>query len=523
MNELELFASFLKSVLQSIEKEEAGENLQIMAQELKQNYEKIKAQGKEDAFFKFINTEYGDNKEICIFLLKYIYEKTHNSEFLAAYLEMKLEETFLANGDLFLELNLREQINGLLFLKGKIIPFLKEWEINQRIAETGPAKLNTVYGEIKKEERASELVVIFVKQILNVAHAPTRLLLEFATIMQKKLGKKVWIISAVLKTDIRLLNQVDIAGDFLVTNFTEQRGNCYVTYKEADIPVYQLMVEKGNEEEIKAVWDKIYELKPFCVWNLAAEPLWTAIAKQFTTSLYTLMRQGYPAVCADTVVNYIPTVRSGDKENKAFLLHKNIPVIETEFLFPYEKPSGNLKRNDVGIPEHVFCLGVAGTRLLTECSSLFLEALCRAAGEDKDLFVWFIGLSKGDQAEMEKKLNGKLRRYLLTEPKDNLIEYLNLFDLFVNPPRVGGGNTGAMALSVGVPVLTLNKGDIASVAGEEFTVETLGSYPEMIRKYKSDSAFYERQSKLARARIEEMTTGDEELAAIIQDVFDRIR
>ena len=92
MNEKELFACFLKSVLQSIEKEEAGEDLQIMAQELKQNYEKIKALGKEEAFFKFINTEYGDNKEICVFLLKYIYEMTHISEFLAAYLEMKLEE-----------------------------------------------------------------------------------------------------------------------------------------------------------------------------------------------------------------------------------------------------------------------------------------------------------------------------------------------------------------------------------------------------------------------------------------------
>lgn len=522
MNEKELFACFLKSVLQSIEKVEAGEDLQIMAQELKQNYEKIKALGKEEAFFKFINTEYGDNKEICVFLLKYIYEMTQMSEFLAAYLEMKLEETFLEDGDLFLELNLREQINCLLFLEGKMIPFPKEWEINQRIAETGPAKLNTVYDEIKKEERDSELVIIFVKQILTVTHAPTRLLLEFARIMQKKLGKKVWIISAVLKTDIGLLNQTDIAGKFLVINFKDQRGNCYVTYKEAVIPVYQLIVEKGNEEEIKTVWDKIYELKPFCVWNLAAEPLWTAIAKQFTTSLYTLMRQGYPAVCADTVVNYIPTARSGDKENKEFLLHKKIPVIETEFLFPYEKPSGNLKRSDVGIPEHVFCLGVAGTRLLTECSIPFLEALCRAVGEDEDLFVWFIGLDERAQAELEKKLKGKLRRYLLTDSQNNLIDYLNLFDLFVNPPRIGGGNTGAMALSAGVPVLTLNKGDIASVAGEEFTVETLEDYPEMIWKYKNDSVFYERQSKLARAKIAEKTTGDEELAAIIQNVFDRI-
>lgn len=522
MNESELFACFLKSVLQSIEKMGAGEDLLTMASELRQNYENIRAWGKEDAFYEFIKTEYGDNKKICIALLQYIYEMTQISGVLAAYLEMKLEEEILAAGDLFLELNLREQIVHLLFQEGKVIPFGKEWKINEAIAKTGPEKLNMVYAGIKKEERDSDFVVIFVKQILSVMHAPTKLLLEFSRIIQRKLGKKVWIISAVLKTDVELLKQAEIAGNFLITNFIEQRGNCFADYKETRIPVYQLIVEKGNEREMKAVWDKIYELKPFCVWNLAGDPLWTAIAGQFTVSLHTNMRQGYPAVYADAIVNYIPTDRPEDKENKEFLLRRNIAVLETEFLFPYEKPSGNLKRSDVGIPEEAFCLGVAGNRLLTECSDSFLHAILHAAEGDDGIFVRFIGLSESDRTELEKKLDGKLRRFLLTGHEDNLIEHLNLFDLFVNPPRLGGGNTGAMALSVGVPVLTLNKGDIAAVAGREFTVETLDDYPEMIWKYKNDSAFYEGQSKLAQARIKEKTTGDDELAEIIQNVFDEI-
>ena len=98
MNESELFACFLKSVLQSIEKVEAGEDLQTMASELRQNYENIRAWGKEDAFYEFIKTEYGDNKKICIALLQYIYEMTQISGVLAAYLEMKLEEEILEIG-----------------------------------------------------------------------------------------------------------------------------------------------------------------------------------------------------------------------------------------------------------------------------------------------------------------------------------------------------------------------------------------------------------------------------------------
>lgn len=522
MNDMELFAEFLKYVLQSIEKVESGQDSQALAVELKRKYERIKARGKEEAFHAFIKKEYGKEKEIYKFLLQYLCDMTRISGFLVKYLEMELEKQLAKDKDLFMELNLREQIASLLFQEGKQIPFQKEWRLNQAIAEIGPGYLNTVYDEIKKEERDPDFVVIFVKQFLNDSHAPTKLLLEISRIIQKKLGKKVWIISAILKTDIAMLEQLEIAGDFLVTNYAKQRGSVCVTYKEETMPVYQLIVEKGNEEEIKAVWDKIYEVKPFCVWNLAAEPLWTDIAKQFTSSLYTIMRQGYPAVCADMIVHYIPSVHPEDRENREFLLRNHVDLIETEFLFPYEKPCGSLNRRDAGIPEESFCLGIAGTRLLTECSDSFLETLFCAAKEDSGLFVWFVGLYEGDKEKLEKKLEGKLRRYRLTGYENDLIEYLNLFDLFVNPPRIGGGNTGAMALSAGVPVLTLDKGDIASVAGKEFTVESLKDYPEMIQRYKRDSAFYQRQSRLAKKRIEEKTTDDEEFAAIIQSVFDRI-
>ena len=522
MNEFNLFADFLKCVLKSIGNVESEEDLQKTKFELKQIYKKIEAFGKEEAFYEFIKNEYGDDEEIYAMLLQYIYEVTKISGALERYLEMKLEEQFLTDKDLFLELNLREQMVNLLFRRGKVLPFEREWNINARIAESGAEKLNTVYEMIKREDRNQDLVVIFVKVILSTAHTPTRLLLELSSIIQKKLGKKVLIISAVLKTDVRLLSQAGMTSGFVMLNHMEERGNCFIEYKGEKISVYQLMVEKENQAEIKAVWDKIYELKPFCVWNLAADPLWTVIAKQFTTSIYTIMRQGYPAVDADLIVNYIPAVHPADVKNKEILLSRNVDVMETEFLFPYEEPCKNLQRREAGIPEDVFCLGVVGTRLLTECSDLFLEVLCRAAGKDTGIFVIFIGLSEEEEAGLEKKLKGKLERYRLTGMKDDLIEYLDLLDLFVNPPRVGGGNTGAMALSVGVPVLTLDKGDIAAVAGKEFTVETLDDYPEMIWKYKNDSEFYQRQSRRAKEQIEEKTTGDEELAAIIQNVFDRI-
>ncbi len=127
--------------------------------------------------------------------------------------------------------------------------------------------------------------------------------------------------------------------------------------------------------------------------------------------------------------------------------------------------------------------------------------------------------------EFEKRLRdykNLFERHTSVGARADLIESLRLLDIFVNPPRIGGGNTGAMAMSIGIPVISLKAGDIAAVAGEEFTAETLSDYPELILKYKNDIGFYEKQSRLAEDRILEKTTDDEKLAAIIQKIFDRI-
>ena len=238
------------------------------------------------------------------------------------------------------------------------------------------------------------------------------------------------------------------------------------------------------------------------------------------------MNQGYPAVDADYIVHYIPSDDKEDKENKEFLLKKNIGMIETEFLFPYDKPQKNLQKKDFGIPDgDVFVLGVVGTRLLEECTDEFLEILDRSIDKDKNIFVLFFGFIRENIPKFEKRLNETMKNisnYKLMEYETDMIEYLTFIDLFVNPQRIGGGNCGAMAMSLGIPVITLKACDVASVAGDNFAVDTLEEYMDLILKYKNDPEFYKRQSELAAGRIEEQTMDDAEFASLIQNIFDRI-
>ena len=97
---------------------------------------------------------------------------------------------------------------------------------------------------------------------------------------------------------------------------------------------------------------------------------------------------------------------------------------------------------------------------------------------------------------------------------------MGMMDLFINPPRLGGGNGAAMSMSLGIPVLTVDEGDVASVAGPDFIVRRLEEFPALVKRYRDDSAFRERQSRKALQRIEQMTTSDEELGNILQQIID---
>lgn len=525
MKDLDAFKDFLQCVLDSVAQSSCKGAGWERGEEARKKYRRIAELGQEEDFYDFIETNCGNDREVQLTALQYMYGLTGFTEPYIEFLKVRLKQEFSGQEDLFLELNLQDQLISNLFCLGKNLSFRDEWETNEKIARRMQEWFAFSYEKIHKEERQRDFVVVMVSQLLGIIHSPTRLVLEFCRIIQKYLKKRVLIVSNVLKADLELLSQAGVFGRVFNVNYREERGFFKIKYRDESFDGYQLLFEKDNVREIKQFIDKIYRLKPFCVWNMASEPALAVVMKQFTDSVYMWMSQGYPPVNADLIVNYIPVWEEKDKKNKEFLIQNNIKVLETEFLFPYNKPCGTVKRSDIGIPEDAFCIGIIGTRIGSECTDAFLQIIDEAVSRDKEIFVLFLGFLDDVILEFEKRLRdykNLFERHTSVGARADLIESLRLLDIFVNPPRIGGGNTGAMAMSIGIPVISLKAGDIAAVAGEEFTAETLSDYPELILKYKNDIGFYEKQSRLAEDRILEKTTDDEKLAAIIQKIFDRI-
>lgn len=501
---------FLKDLLASIQTPEKVEWV------LK-DYCEIKETGKFYDLLNFLEREY--EKDILCSLEYYLYLITNDRKLYPFCAKTRLELEAEQADDLFLEINLFEQVCIAQFQEGKK-DFAFEWKWNEYLGERMEQLVGSVGNKYTFEERENGPVVLVAQTLLAEAHAPTRLILEMARIFISVLHKEVLLLVAGVPADVGLLKNVglDINGAKMNFNYN-LNGQFSYEYGGVSILGYQLMIKKENVDEMRLLMQAVYRMKPQLVWNFGANTYYTGLMKNFTAYIYTRCSSGYPAVKADAVVNYIPATSPEDLRDKQYLEAGGTRVKEIEFLFPYEKPWQPAQRYAYGIAEEAFCLGIVGNRLKFDCKPGFLAILGEILNDMKDVCLIFYGEL---DAEFQKKIEagiGQRERVIFLGGKDDLINWLGMMDLFINPPRLGGGNGAAMSMSLGIPVLTVDEGDVASVAGPDFIVRRLEEFPALVKRYRDDSAFMESQSRKALQRIEQMTTSDEELGNILQQII----
>ena len=501
---------FLKDLLASIQTPEKAERVI-------EDYFEIKETGKLSDLLDFLEREY--EKDILYSLEYYLYSITNDREFYPICAKTRLELEAEQADDLFLEINLFEQVCMYRFREGKR-DFAFEWKWNQYLGERMEQLIEPVGNKLTSEEREDGPVVLVTQQLLTEAHAPTRLILEMARIFISVLHKEVLLLVAGVPADVELLKNIGLDANGTILNFNYNlNGQFSYKYRGVSIQGYQLMIKKDNVNEMRELMRAVYRMKPQLVWNFAGNTYYTGLMKNFTTYIYTKCSSGYPAVKADAVVNYIPVTSPEDLSDKRYLEAGGTRVKEIEFLFPYEKPWQPAKRNVYGIAEHAFCLGIVGNRLEFDCKPEFLAILGEILNDMKEVCLIFYGeLADESRKKIEENIGHRTRIIYLGARRD-LINWLGMMDLFINPPRLGGGNGAAMSMSLGIPVLTVDEGDVASVAGPDFIVRRLEEFPALVKRYRDDSAFRERQSRKALQRIEQMTTSDEELGNILQQII----
>lgn len=424
----------------------------------------------------------------------------------------KNRETFSVNTQYFLFY----QLMSLLFRFQELYGESKEelWKFYEEIVdEYGKYLEPELLKVIPVQKRNKNVVIVITEQLISVQHAPTKTALERCKTLITELGKEVLLIN-----DAEVLSQVGqipfygaMAGSYM----PEKREETQQYWKGVTVPYYQCENNMPNFQEVEGLLRKIRAIAPERIIGIGKGGILANLASRMVPMLTIgLCFSDLEYTCA----KYQTLGRKLDLQDIEILKHMGYTknhVIESIFTFSLRPQTEHISRMELGIPENKFVLTVVGARLDDEVTNEFMNFLENLLNED--MYVCFVGTYRQYNERIKGFPKLKAQSTYLGFCND-VLSRMEICDLYVNPIRRGGGFSCVEAMFKGVPVVSVNYGDVAVNAGEEFCVKDYDEMRETILRYYSDKAFYDMKSMQARERADILLDTDKEFVRIIQEM-----
>ncbi|MCI8482847.1 MAG: glycosyltransferase family 4 protein [Lachnospiraceae bacterium] len=399
--------------------------------------------------------------------------------------------------------------------------YRKKREFHRKNVEKFIDILHISYPYIPIEKRNKKRIVMITEQILSLAHAPTRIVMNYAYVLQEILGYEILLF--LCPCDGKLPEDLWIYTEALTMNSLEQFKNAplKIGYKNTEFFGYQINMGENSLKEYSMMFSLIYAFNPIFVLNVGIfHPIADAAGK-FTTTVAMGMSVSCPVSEAEILLRADKREELIEKEYEE-LLEKNQKQIFVKERFPasvgLKESEKSYTRQEFGLPEDKFLIAIVGNRLDNELEEVFFEVMLRILQKEPDAVFVMIGEVQKVKERLDRK-EFKNNVYYLGYQTD-LQGVYSMFDLYLNPVRAGGGFSSAMALKKGVPVVTLPNCDVAYNVGEEFIVQNTECMVDQVCHYISDQEFYKKKKDCARKSMDENT--EERMIECVKNVISKI-
>lgn len=381
-------------------------------------------------------------------------------------------------------------------------PKLKTEQVGHQITELeGNIRAyleNTIKTErVTRAQRTENLVFVMVAGFLGENHPVSRSALERCYMLQKQAGKRVRLISAgesCTMQDAIPMYQIQVRN-----RAEEYTGMKQYKYLGEQIELYQSEVPADSLEGLQKLMQYITAERPEYILYVGEQSFVADMANKVCPVI--TISSTFSAI-QNTRTEFLMTGRKvSDSERK--MLYPD--VIEIPFTFQLKKRKQTHTRSMLKIPENRFVLVVVGMRLDADVTDEFLKNIKTEI--DNGCYLVFIGKYDKYQINCEK-YSWLLENSVSLGVIDDVAGVLPVLDLYINPFRLGGGYSVAEAFDAGIPVVSINYGDVATAAGKDFCVETYEQMNETIEKYRTEPEFYQQMVKEGKKRLAELT--DEE-------------
>lgn len=380
-------------------------------------------------------------------------------------------------------------------------------ELYDQIYQSYLREVADEYVMIPKEQRNPDLVFAFASQVLNLGHGPTKILFDRCYILAESLHKKVCII-----------NTAELLSNFRpIPFFNAKEGNYieeynrleYLTYKNKTFAFLQCPREMPQIPIIQGILNVLKSEKPYFIITIGANSIVSDICGNIVPTLTIETGQTNRMKKWRPFQTVIGTAESDDRHS---LIEQN-RVIESLFTFSINPQTHFFNREELDLPAERFIVVIVGYRLDEEIDIEFLELLQRLT--DAGIYIVFVGKLLKYQKMIDAYPQFRNNTSFLGL-QDDTLAVNECCDLYLNPKRAGGGTSAAEALFKGLPVVTLDYGDVGICAGSDFQVSDYDEMYEQVIRYSRDRQYYNTMSQKAVARAQILTDSETEFTRIIR-------
>ncbi len=388
---------------------------------------------------------------------------------------------------------------------------IKQWKLFNEIVRMFKDDLTVDISPIPYEKRNKNFVLVITEQMIAITHGPTKTALDRCKVIMTEQKKDVLLISTneVLTQTGKMPIVFSISANS--SDFTTEEA---IPWKGVNVPFYNVEGEMPYTNTLDEILAFIRKLAPSRIVGIGTAGILLNLANLIIPSVAIGL---CPSDLGRTSVAYQTLGKKVEDRELEVLSSVGLDrghVIESVFTSSLREQEKHITREEVGITEDAFVITVIGGRLREEVTDEFLQML-EDVFED-DYYLLFLGVFDEVDARTEKfdKLSKAHKLMYVTD----ILATLEVCDLYVNPTRRGGGTSCVEAMFKGIPVVSIDFGDVSTNVGPEFLVKDYDEMKEKIKRYHDDIEFYREKSGIAKKRAAVLLDTEKEFIRILDEV-----